>query len=206
MKSIKKIRRNMNVNSIYGLIIAGIILIVGELYAEPSGGEITKISKEVNFLKNPGFEECVPGEVKDQIVFNWTINNASPGVVKLVVGKEKAHSGIKCLLFSPKTAAKEGHLYQIVPVVSGKKYVLKFWAKADAKKGNVRFVLYQYKGTAFAGSACSNSITISRRWKEIEWNYIPPAEITNIAFVLAVVGSSAYIDDASFSEKNSRKK
>ncbi len=184
--------------SFYGGVVLVAVLACGQLYAESPTVETANSSQEAS-LKNPGFEECVQEEVKSQTVFGWQLNKACPSVVELVDDKEKAHSGAKCILIKPQAADKEGHLYQVLPVVAGKKYALKFWAKADAE-AKVKAVVYQYQKKAFAGSVSSNDVPVSGKWAEIAYNYTPPEGVAEIAFVIAVTDRPTHVDDASFGE------
>lgn len=185
-------------NGFYSGMILGAALVCGQTYAESPTAGTANASQEAS-LKNPGFEECVQEEVKGQTVFGWQLNKACPGVVELVDDKEKAHSGAKCLLLKPQASDKEGHLYQVLPVVAGKKYALKFWAKADAE-AKVKAVVYQYQKKAFAGSVSSNDVPASGKWAEIAYNYTPPEGVDEIAFVMAATDRPAHVDDASFGE------
>ena len=179
--------------------------------SEAETEEAVAAKEEKNMLINPGFEKCTPGEVKNQKVFAWSLPVG--GKVELVTEEEKTHSGSQCLIFSPKGSVKDTHLWQQkdIQVKSGKKYILKVWARVDKEvldklsyTPRVKLVVYQrwFKSEPSMRGEDSNYLRpVTEQWKEFTYEWIAKEGADKAICGVIVTDCPVYIDDVSFSMK-----
>lgn len=189
----------MKSNSLRG---AGKALLAGALTLCAGLG----LAAERNLLANPGFERCDAAAVEAQKVAGWDINTwSNPGVVALDVKEEEARSGSRCLRFTPRRPGAEAHLFQMVPVEGGKRYVFTAWVRGGSSPtakgcGRTKIVVYQYgKDNRFLGTVGSGYLGVSGTWDEVSYAYTPSTEAGKVGCGVVALDGPLFFDDLSFS-------
>jgi hypothetical protein len=159
-----------------------------------------------NLVKNPGFEDFQPQdkftrqyEIKGFWSFNSLVPQKRPPIIR---DKTLAHSGNQAILLAPDPLEDSTTLYQSVPVFSGHRYRVSFYARG---KGAIAVMFYQ---TAPAkGEDTTNGYVIFKAlpdWQLYSYIFEPSrsGKQTQAGFALYASDSESevYFDDTAVQE------
>ncbi|MCD6218915.1 carbohydrate binding domain-containing protein [Candidatus Calescamantes bacterium] len=175
-------------------------------------GQIVRGGEPQNILENAGFEDIKPYTVPEkwrgkieatEVPKEWGINTTYPGKLTVIYDAITSHGGSKYIKLEKDKPRKTVALMGVgknwmIPVSSGKKYLIKIWAKGEKKeKGSLTILAYGYSKKAFLKALSSEEMKVSPEWKEYKFEFTPFEGMVSTTIAFHVKGI-VYLDDAYF--------
>ncbi|MHB9022783.1 MAG: hypothetical protein ACYC7E_01205 [Armatimonadota bacterium] len=159
-----------------------------------------------NMVKNGGFEDFLPQDTftkQHQLVKSWMFNSAVP--VKhppIVRDKTLAHSGNQAILLAPDPLEDNTAIYTMLPVYSGHRYRVSFYARG---KGSI-IAMYYLRAPAKSEDTTNGYVTFKTTpdWSLYSYIFEPSrsGQVTSAGFALYAADneSEVYFDDVAVQE------
>ncbi len=157
-----------------------------------------------NLVKSPGFEEFTLEDkfaARYQSLRGWIPNSATPKKRPIIVRDAgQAHSGKLCVVLAPDPLEKNVILYQMLPVESGRKYRVSFWAKGDSALN----VTWYFRSPAPDGVHLTMNLPITEEWQLYTYVFEPglAAKVSGLPIAFASMDRyrGVYLDDVAVQE------
>jgi hypothetical protein len=157
-----------------------------------------------NLVQNPGFEEFTETDKftgQYQNLRGWIPNSAIPKKTPIIVREAaEAHSGKLCVVLAPDPLEANVVLYQSLPVESGHKYRVSFWAKGDSALN----VSWYYRSPGPDAVHASMNLPVAGEWQFYTYLFDPglAAKVSGlpIAFQSLDRYRKVYLDDVAVQE------
>ncbi len=157
-----------------------------------------------NLVQNPGFEEFTDSDkftAQYQTLRGWTPNSAIPRKNPIIVrDPAQAHSGNICVVLAPDPLENNVVLYQPLPVESGRRYRISFWAKGDSALN----VSWYYRSPAPDAVHATMLLPIAENWQFYTYIFEPglAAKVTSLPLALQSMDRyrQVYLDDVAVQE------
>jgi len=163
-------------------------------------------AQEVNFLKNPGFEDLN----STGHPLYYTINSTYRGRLTVVEEKENVHSGKRAIKMetTEESVADSFQLigwypaefcYQVFPDTT---YELSAWAKGEGKFYVTCYIYNKEHKMIKPAYYKPDKPDLTSQWKKYKTIFTPPEGTAGIAFVIRLDGKGAwaYVDDVCLKE------